>query len=99
MRWLTAAAVVLLVTQPENSRVAAIGPRNGLPPALARALARTDGMFWPGSACEASQSHADVNRPDAQRHTLYLQPLGRFGDDAPRPRCCAATPLRFSCWR
>ena len=96
MRWLAAAALVLLVTPPDDSRKAAIGPRDGLPPPLARALdpaafvplGKPGPNDWLASHPEQGQTfqqfeHANVNRPDAQRHTIYLQPLGRFGADAP----------------
>ena len=108
MRWFTAAAVVLVMTQSENSRVAAIGPRNGLPPALARALdpaafvplGKPAPNDWLASHTEPGQTfhqfvHADVNRPDAQRHKIYLQPLGRFGDDAPAPEVLRSYAAAF----
>lgn len=96
MRWLAAAALLLLVTQPEDSRKAAIGPRNGLPVPLARALdpaafvplGKPGPNDWLASHAEPGQTfnrfeHTDFNRPDAQRHVIYLQPLGQFGGDAP----------------
>src|SRR5213592_2445196 len=96
MRWLAAAALLLLVASPDDSRQAAIGPRGGLPPPLARALdpaafvplGKPGPNDWLASHPERGQTfrefeHAGVNRPDAQRHTIYFQPLGRFGTDAP----------------
>jgi archaemetzincin len=43
---------------------------------------------WLASHPEPGQTfnqfeHTGFNRPDAHRHTIYLQPLGRFGTDAP----------------
>ena len=80
----------------EDSRTAAIGPRKGLPAPLARALdpaafepleAPQPGD-WLASHHEKGQTfvefaRSNINRPDAQRHTIYLQPLGAFGPDAP----------------
>jgi len=96
MRWLATAALLLLVTQPEDSRIAAIGPRNGLPAPLARALdpaafvplGKPGPNDWLASHPEPGQTfqqfeRAGVHRPDAQRHTIYLQPFGQFGADAP----------------
>ena len=95
-RWLAPAALLLVVTQAEESRKAAIGPRNGLPAALARALdpaafvplGKPGPTDWLASHAEPGQTfnqfeHAGANRPDAQRHTIYLQPLGQFGAGAP----------------
>jgi archaemetzincin len=96
MRWLATAALLLLVTPPDDSRKAAIGPRAGLPAPLARALdpaafvplGKPGPSDWLASHPEPGQTfnrfeHSDFNRPDAQRHTIYLQPLGNFGADAP----------------
>jgi archaemetzincin len=91
-----AAALLLVMTQPADSRIAAIGPRSGLPAPLARALdpaafeplGKPAPNDWLASHPEPGQTfnqfeHGGFNRPDKQRHTIYLQPLGRFGADAP----------------
>jgi len=81
---------------PDDARVAAIGSRRGLPAALARALdpAAFEPLGAPGpndwlaSHHETGQTfdafaRSAVQHPDAQRHTIYLQPLGAFGAGAP----------------
>jgi len=80
----------------QDSRRAAIGSTAGEPRALQLALdptpfapLETPGVNdWLASHVETGQSfnqfeHAGVNRPDAQRNRIYLQPLGTFGPDAP----------------
>ena len=81
-----------------EARLAAIGPTNGLPTALRRAL-EPDGFDpvptpgpsdWLANHDEPGQTYEEFvrsrpNRPDARRHTIYLQPLGEFvpGDSPP----------------
>ncbi|HEX9160219.1 MAG TPA: archaemetzincin [Thermoanaerobaculia bacterium] len=81
---------------PEEPRVEAIGPRSELPPTLARAfdpaafvpLGTPASGDWLASHREEGQTfpqleQSGAHRPDSRRHTLYLQPLGTFGVDAP----------------
>lgn len=78
------------------SRIAAIGPLGGLPAPLQRALdpsafeplPKPEALDWLANHPEPGQTfvqwvHASAPHPDAQRHILYLQPLGAFGSDAP----------------
>jgi len=74
-----------------EERLKAIGPINGLPPALQRALATEDfaplpapgPQDWlavhpePGQTFEEFQ-RSQPNRPEEQRRIIYLQPLGNF---------------------
>jgi len=82
--------------QTEDSRTAALGPRKGLPAPLARAIepAAFEPLEAPGpndwlaSHSEKGQTflqfaRSNINRPNERRHTIYLQPLGTFGPDAP----------------
>ncbi len=81
---------------PRDPRRAAIGAVGGLPVPLQRALdpvhaeliPKAGPVDWLSVYKEEAQSfnqyeHSNVNRPDALRHTIYLQPLGTFGSDAP----------------
>ncbi len=81
---------------PADSRVAAIGLRPDMPRALARALdpshfvplGKPGPLDWLASHPEPGETFQQYgkswpNRPDAQRHVIYLQPLGTFGADAP----------------
>lgn len=81
---------------PEDSRMSAIGSRAGLPASLARALdpapftplGKPGPMDWLANQREPGQTFLQYrqswpNRPDAQRHVIYLQPLGTFGAEAP----------------
>jgi len=80
----------------EDSRAAAIGSRKRLPAPLARAVdpAAFEPLDPPGPSDWLASHHengqtfvgfarSNINRPDAQRHTIYLQPLGTFNGDAP----------------
>src|SRR5919108_4620656 len=79
-------------------RLAAIGSTAALPPSLRRALEPGDSFApipapgpsdWLANHPEAGQTFAQFvragyHRPDARRHTIYLQPLGTFApDDSP----------------
>jgi archaemetzincin len=81
---------------PADSRVAAIGLRPDMPRALARALdpshftplGKPGPLDWLASHSEAGETFQQYgkswpNRPDRQRHVIYLQPLGTFGAEAP----------------
>jgi archaemetzincin len=86
----------------QQERLAAIGSTAGLPPTLQRALTPDDGFAplpepgpndWLSNHREDGQTfdefvRARPNRPDAQRHKLYLQPLGEFpkGESPPLDR-------------
>jgi archaemetzincin len=75
-----------------QTRRAAIGSTVGLPPAVQRALEPNDSFRaipppgpqdWLANHLETGQTYTEFvqsnpNRPDARRHTLYLQPLGEF---------------------
>ena len=78
------------------SRIAAIGPLDGLPAPLQRALdprafeplPKPGPMDWLASHPEPGQTfaqwmHSSAPHPDARRRVIYLQPLGTFGADAP----------------
>jgi archaemetzincin len=105
MRWagtavlLLAAASVVGVQMPdERQRLAALGPVEGLPPLLQKALDPA-GAFeplpapgpqdWLAAHPEPGQTFAQFvqsrpNRPDQKRKVIYLQPLGEFRrDEAP----------------
>ena len=74
-----------------EERLKAVGPTNALPPALQRALATEDfaplpapgPQDWLAVHPEPGQTFEEFrrgqpNRPDEQRHIIYLQPLGKF---------------------
>jgi archaemetzincin len=75
-----------------QARIEAIGPTNGLSAILQRAFAPGDSFQpvpvpgssdWLASHSESGQTfeqfqRSHPNRPDAQRQTIYLQPLGTF---------------------
>ena len=75
-----------------EARLAAIGPTNGLPAALRRALEPGDDFGpvpmpgpsdWLANHDEPGQTYEEFvrskpHRPDARRRTIYLQPLGEF---------------------
>jgi archaemetzincin len=80
-----------------DARRAAIGPLEGLPAPLRRAL-EPDGDFapvpppgpddWLANHPERGQTYEDFvrerpHRPDRQRGVLYIRPVGEFGPDAP----------------
>jgi archaemetzincin len=76
-------------------RLQAIGPTDGLPDPLRRALDLTDGFEpipvprrndWLAHHPEPGQTfdeyvHSDPNWPDKKRNVIYLQPLGDFPKD------------------
>ncbi len=81
---------------PADSRVAAIGPRANLSGPLSRVLdpepftplGKPGPNDWLASNHEPGQTflqylQSSPNRLDAVRHTIYLQPLGKFGAEAP----------------
>src|SRR5262245_34128616 len=103
MRWTTAmpawlpiaviGSVALQSTPPTSAqRAAAIGPTEGLPEALRRALQPAHDFQpipppgpadWLANHREAGQSFEQFvrsrpNRPDQRRRKLYLQPIGSF---------------------
>jgi archaemetzincin len=82
-----------------QARLEAIGPTNGLPATLQRAFAPADSFQpvpvpgpndWLAVHPESGQTFEQFrcshpNRPDAQRRTIYLQPLGTFPPEQSPP--------------
>jgi len=75
----------------QKTRTEAIGPTQGLPPQTRRVfspslfepISRPGPSDWLTAHRESGQTYSEFmrarrNRPDKARHTIYLQPVGKF---------------------